>query len=166
MQTATVPMDSLAQLIMLQLEKNKRANLTVTGCSMMPMLRHRKDQVVLIPLAGNCKPGDIILYRRENGRYVLHRIIRLIENGYICCGDNQAEEEIVMHDQLIAIVNSFIRNGKTYTVDDFWYRAYTLVWVKLFWLRPMYIKARRPIGRFLGEHRKKMQRKNIDRKRG
>ena len=155
MQTVTVPMESLAQLIVLQLKENQTAKLTVTGISMMPMLRHREDQVMLIPVAGCCKPGDIILYRRENGRYVLHRIIRLIENGYICCGDNQAEEEIVMHNQLIAVVNGFIRNEKTYKLNHLGYRAYVFVWVKLFWLRPIYIKIRRRIGRFLGKQRKK-----------
>ena len=160
MQTVTVPMESLAQLIVMQLKENKTATLTVTGSSMMPLFDHRKDQVMLIPVEGFCKVGDIILYRRENGRYVLHRIIRLIENGYICCGDNQAEEEIVMHTQLIAVVNGFVRKGKTYTLNSWGYKLYTFIWVKLFCLRPPYIKLRRRIGRFLGKQRKKREMKH------
>lgn len=160
MQTVTVPMEALAQLITLQLEKNKTANLVVTGSSMKPMLDNRRDSVTLRPVEGSCKAGDIILYHRENGKYVLHRILRLIEGGYICCGDNQAEEEIVKHEQLIAVVYGFTRKGKTYTLDHLGYRLYVFIWLKFFCLRPMYIKVRRRIGRYLGRQRKKRTIKN------
>ena len=165
MQTVTVPMEALAQLIILQLEKNKTADLNVTGSSMKPMLEHRRDSVTLLPVENRCKPGDIILYCRENEKYVLHRILRLVEGGYICCGDNQAEEETVMDGQLIAVVSGFTRKGKSYTLDHAGYRLYVWVWLKLFWLRPTYIKVRRRIGRFLGRQRKKKYMKELKRNR-
>ena len=43
-----LPMEQLAQLITLQLESGGRANLTVTGSSMLPMLRNGVDAVELI----------------------------------------------------------------------------------------------------------------------
>ena len=139
-------MEKLAELVMLQLEKGGRARLTVTGWSMMPMLRNCRDIVELIPISGRQKSGDIIFYRRENGQYVLHRIIAVTEDGYVCCGDNQAERENVLHTQLLAVVDGFIRNGKQHTMDETGYRLYTAAWVKLFPVRRYYIALRRCLG--------------------
>jgi len=154
MQIRAIPMEELSELVLLQLEKGGRANLTVTGCSMQPMLQHRKDTVELIPVSGKQGPGDIILYRRDNGQYVLHRIIALSSEGYVCCGDNQAMRETVRKDQLLAVVDGFTRKGKRYMLDAPGYQVYTWVWVKLFFLRGGYIAVRR----FLGQLRNKIGR--------
>ena len=42
-----VPMEELVPLLQLQMETGGSARLIVTGYSMMPMLHHRKDSVVL-----------------------------------------------------------------------------------------------------------------------
>lgn len=154
MQTRVIPMEALSELVMLQLEKTGRARLTVTGYSMQPMLYYGRDTVELIPVSGRQKPGDIILYRRENGQYVLHRIIALTPEGYICSGDNQAMREPVKHEQLLAVVDGFIRKGKRYTLEAAGYRLYTWIWVNFFFLRKCYIAIRRPMGRL----RKKIRR--------
>lgn len=149
MQIRTIPMEELSELVMLQLEKGGRARLTVTGWSMQPLLYNRRDVVELVPVSGKEKPGDIILYRRENGQYVLHRIIAQLPEGYICSGDNQAMREPVARDQLLAVVDGFTRKGKSYTLHAPGYRLYTALWVKLFFLRKPYIAIRRRIGRLL-----------------
>ncbi len=146
MYTVEVPMSELAEVIVLQLNNGGRAKLTVTGHSMRPMLRSRKDAVTLIPAQEQQKPGDVIFYQRDNGRYVLHRIIRKSAEGYICSGDNQYEEEPVAHRQVIAMVESFVRKGKTYSCDHLGYRLYVSAWVKLFFLRRAYIAVRRRLG--------------------
>lgn len=146
MQTVTVPMESLAEIIKLQLESAGRANLTVTGSSMLPMLRNRRDTVTLIPVSDPQK-GDVVLFQRKSGQYILHRIVAVTKDGYICCGDNQAELEPVTGDQMIAVVDSFTRKRKRYTVDALGYRLYTAVWVNLFFLRRPYIALRRCLGR-------------------
>lgn len=160
MQIRTIPMDELSELVMLQLENGGRARLTVTGCSMQPMLRHRRDTVMLIPVCDTQKPGDIVLYRRETGQYVLHRIIAKTRDAYICCGDNQAVRESVAPSQLLAVVDGFVRKGKTYTLDHPGYRIYTWVWVKLFFLRGAYIAVRRYFGRL----RRKFRPSDVNRK--
>ena len=48
MEQAIIPMESLAQLIRLQLENGGRSSLLVTGISMYPILRHRRDTVELV----------------------------------------------------------------------------------------------------------------------
>lgn len=154
LQTKTVPMKSLAEIIALQLQNGGKASLTVTGVSMRPLFYHRRDSVTLIPANGRQKPGDVILYCRENGQYVLHRIIACEDTAYICCGDNQAERETVLPEQVIAVMDGFTRNGKEYSLDAFGYRVYTAAWVRLFPLRPCYIKLRRYLGGLRSKARK------------
>ena len=154
MKAVSVPMESLAEVIRLQLENGGKATLTVTGGSMLPMLRNRRDMVVLIPPSQPQK-GDIAFFVRKNGRYVLHRIVAVTETGFLCCGDNQDVCEPITPEQIVAVVDGFSRKGKFYTLDNFWYRVYKTVWMKFFFLRPCYIRTRR----CLGNLRKKLTQK-------
>ena len=92
----TMPMEQLIQVVQLQLSEKGSAGLVVTGNSMWPTFRHRKDQVVLRP-ADTFQKGDIILYRRENGQYVLHRIMQK-KDGYVFCYINSdgLREDVVV----------------------------------------------------------------------
>lgn len=166
MQTRMLHMEDLSQIIDLQLSNGGRAPLIVTGCSMEPMLRHRRDSVVLIPVTGQCKKGDVIFYRRENGQYVLHRIVARNGCDYVCCGDNQAMREPVSHSQLIAVVEGFTRKGKRYDITSPGYRLYVFVWVELFFLRGVYIFIRRKIGSLYRRLRKWWRHRNSRRNGG
>lgn len=146
MQTVNVPMESLAEIILLQLERGGKASLTVTGNSMRPMLTDRRDTVTLITPNAPQK-GDVVLFKRSSGAYVLHRIIDKTQDGYICCGDNQTIHEPVRQDQVIAVVDGFVRNGKSHTTAAPLYRVYTAVWMRLFSLRRLYYICRRRLGR-------------------
>ena len=147
MQTVRVPMESLYEVILLQLENGGKANLVITGVSMKPMLTEGRDAVVLTTITAEPEAGDIMLYRRDNGKFVLHRIIRVTPEGYLFSGDNQYELEEVSRQQLLAVVGAFTRKGRSHTLREPGYRLYRWAWVKLFWLRKPYIKLRRKLGR-------------------
>lgn len=147
MHVQKIPMKELAELILLQLENSGKATLTVTGHSMLPTLRERRDSVILKIPDAKQKIGEIILYLRENGQYVLHRIIDMDEGGYICSGDNQVMREPVTHSQVLAVVTGITRKGKIYSVDSLAGRLYRVFWVGMFPLRKYYIALRRPLGR-------------------
>ena len=142
-----VPMEELFKVIRLQLENGGRARLTVTGSSMMPLFRNRRDTVELIPVSRKQERGQIILYRRESGQFVLHRIVKLTDTGYICCGDNEANPEPVNHGQLLAVVDGYTRKGKKGSLNSFGYRFYVFLWIHLFFLRRPYIALRRFCGK-------------------
>lgn len=146
-----MPMESLAELIQVQLDNGGRANLTVTGNSMRPMLTNRRDSVVLVR-TDRYAVGQIPLFRRDDGAYVLHRIIDVTQDGYICCGDNQTIREPVREDQMVAVVAEFVKNGKSHSVEEPRYRFYTALWMKLFPIRKQYYRGRR----FLGRVRRKL----------
>lgn len=62
------------------------------GISMLPLIRPAQDKVVLIePLS--IKKQDIVLYRRNDGKFVLHRVMYIKNGEYLMCGDNQSSLE-------------------------------------------------------------------------
>ena len=147
MEVRRVPMEQLRPLLEEQLDHGY-ARLPVTGSSMLPMLRGGRDVVALARFEGAPRPGDVLLYRRESGQYVLHRLIRLERETCLLCGDNQWEREYLSCDHVIARVEKFRRGGKWIDVETSRsYRLYTFVWTALFPLRPMMIATRRLLGR-------------------
>ncbi len=155
MRNVVIPMEELMPLIQVQLQEGGHASLTVTGNSMYPMLRHRRDRVFLQPPDPVQKKGDLILYRRDSGGYVLHRVVRCKAPGtYICCGDNQWEPELVLQRQVLGKVYSFHRKDKTVKVTHRGYRFYVWLWVGVFPLRRSLLAVRRFLGKAYRKLRK------------
>ena len=111
---------------------------TPGGNSMQPLLSHHENPVVLVPVTGRLQKGDVPFYKRANGQYVLHRIVRVRKNSYDCCGDNQsAVEKGVTDDMILARMAGFYQ-GETYVSRE-------EAWVKRYAKRRM---ASRPFRRF------------------
>ena len=121
-------LDDLMPLIREQLEQGSSVTFSPRGTSMLPMLRQGRDSVVLSPLPEQLNKHDLPLYQRDNGQYVLHRIVAVGET-YTCLGDNQFQlEPGVRRDQMIALVTAFTRNGRCIEVTDPVYRLYCRLW--------------------------------------
>ena len=116
--------------------------LTITGSSMFPFILGGRDQVTLSPLPEKLKKNDLPLYRRRDGAFVLHRIVRCEKDGtYTCCGDHQwTLEPGLCKDQMIAIATSYVRKGKELTNRNILYRIYRPVWTWIIPLRPIFFK--------------------------
>lgn len=96
-----------------QLSCGGSVELPVRGRSMLPLLQEGRDSVILRSLKKPLKKHDVILYKRESGTYVLHRIVALEEGGCACKGDNQrAVEHGITHAQIIARMVAFRRGGR------------------------------------------------------
>ena len=98
------------------------------GVSMLPMLREGRDSVELTALPEKLRKYDLPLYRGPHGKYVMHRVVAVKEDHYICLGDNTIQFEKVRHEQMIALVSAFNRDGKRIAADDPWYRLYCRLW--------------------------------------
>lgn len=101
------------------------------GSSMWPLLRQGKSWVQLVARDGRQpRLGDVVLYRRADGGWILHRIIRVEEGGvYLLCGDHQwNSREYVREEQILAIATAFSRNGHEFDDRTWWYRLYRRVW--------------------------------------
>ena len=51
--------------------------LVISGNSMLPFLVHGRDTVYLSKLKRPVKKGDVLLYRRDSGAYILHRVYKI-----------------------------------------------------------------------------------------
>ena len=89
------------------------------GTSMLPMLRQGIDSVVIEKAPEKLKKYDLPLYRRENGQFVLHRVVGVRKSGYVMRGDNQFINEYdVLHSQILAIVTGFYRGDDFVSIDN------------------------------------------------
>ena len=131
------------------LERGNNVIFSPNGTSMLPMLRSGKDQVVLSPIKGKLRKYDLPLYRRDNGQFVLHRIVAVGET-YTCCGDNQLSCETgIRPDQLIAVVTAFTRKGAEHCVTDWDYKLYCRFWVASRPIRRVYYSLKRRLKKLL-----------------
>lgn len=115
-----------------KLEAGGEVSFTVSGRSMQPMVFDRKDTVTLTKAVLPLKKYDIPFYRRDNGQFVLHRIVKVQKDGnYTCRGDNQlVNEPNVRNDQIIGVLTSFERKGKLIKVDkSLKYKIYCRLWM-------------------------------------
>ena len=123
-------LDAVISIINEKLDAGGTVIFTPNGTSMLPMLRDGKDVVMLKKPEGRLHLFDIPLYKRENGTYVLHRVIGFDKDGsYILCGDNQFVKEKGINDSMIiAVLTGFERKGKSYSTKSFSYRLYVIFW--------------------------------------
>ena len=133
-------LEQLMPLIRERLAMGQSVRFNPKGTSMLPMLRQGIDSVVLSPLPKKLKKYDLPLYQRDDGKYILHRIVKVGET-YTCIGDNQFDYETgIRHDQLIAVVTAFTRGQKLHSVNELSYQLYCRFWhysrgVRHFWRR-------------------------------
>lgn len=121
-------LDNLMPLFRERLAAGQKVKFSPRGISMLPMLRQGIDTVTLSPLPDRLKKYDLPLYQRRDGKYILHRIVE-VEDTYTCIGDNQFVYETgLTHDQMIALVTSFTRGEKQYSVTDWRYQIYCRIW--------------------------------------
>lgn len=119
---------------------------TNVGTSMRPLIRQGKD-VMIIKRFDNCcklKKMDVPLYKRENGQYVLHRIIKVTKDGYVIRGDNTYSNEYGVTDhQIIGVLTGVIRNGKEISVNSFGYKVYSYFWLYTYYIRKVVVWMKR-----------------------
>lgn len=112
MQNKEVGISALVPIIKEAIQNNSTINLTPKGLSMLPFLSER-EVVTLSKPKFPLKKYDIIFYYRERtGAYVMHRVVGIGDNDYICCGDNQFMLERVSKDNVIAQVTDIKRDKK------------------------------------------------------
>lgn len=113
------------------------------GTSMLPLLTQGRDSVTLIKPEGRLKKNDIAFYVRNNGQYVLHRVISCKNGEYTMCGDNQLQLEKGIKDKnIIGVVSTFTRKGHEVKSDSILYKWYLFLW-QSFFVRRVFFKLRR-----------------------
>lgn len=120
---------------------------TTEGLSMYPMLRNRRDTIVIYPQKERLKKYDVALYRIDN-RYILHRVIKVLPDSYVIRGDNRMDKEYgITDDMILGVLTEFYRDEKKIDLNGWKYKLYARIWNFIFPLRLFYKKTRTLLGR-------------------
>lgn len=117
------------------------------GTSMLPMLKNRRDTIVVQAKAERLKPLDVALYKRGS-LYILHRVLKVTDTGYIIRGDNCYYDEIVAEEDVIGVLTEFFRKKTHYYCTDEKYLKYVRKRIKHYKSRRFFVLTWRKI--FLG----------------
>ena len=145
-----IGIDEMMPLVRERIAAGGNATIPVRGVSMRPMLKEGRDSVILSPIRVPLKAQDIVLYQRENGSYILHRIVAASET-YTCIGDAQfVFEKGIAPSQMIAVVSAVRRGERILPITHPMYRLYAWLWSASRPMRRFFIRAVRKLGRMLG----------------
>lgn len=123
-----------------------------SGDSMEPLLFHRNTRVVVRKAEAALKKGDLPVYRRPSGQFVMHRIVR-VENGfYYTRGDNRYGVEKVPRDWVLGVVTEIYRKDRHIFVTDRGYRLYVMIWGILYPVRYILHKGRAAKNKWIIRH--------------
>lgn len=119
------------------LEHTEAVPLLISGNSMYPFLAHGRDTVYLTKLTGPVKRGDMVLYRRAGGQYILHRVYRVGEDTLALIGDGQVGVEPgIRYGQLLAKVSAVRRKGRLLRAGHPVWFFYEKLWIRVIRGRP------------------------------
>ena len=139
-----VTMKELLPFIEEALNNDKTFTIPITGTSMRPLLIAGRDTVTLKKCDTLLKKGDLPLFRRKDGAFVLHRVVKVEADGtYTMCGDNQfLKEKGIKHSQIIGVVTEITCNGKTFSVENKKYQSYVKLGIFILNIRYPYKRLR------------------------
>ncbi len=113
--------------------------------SMRPMIRVRKDSVLFVVPKKRLQVYDVGLFSTKEGLTIMHRVIKVLPEGYIFRGDNSNTCEYVKEEQIIGVMKGFYRGEKYYDKNHIGYKLYGFIWVRLHPLLMIYKKIKRKL---------------------
>lgn len=131
-------------------EKDVPVVMHTRGISMWPLLRADHDFVRMVHPSRELMLGDIVTFRRADGKEITHRICYLDEKNLQTLGDNcDRRDAVVPRESLIGLVTHVSHNGHLIHVDTKFWRFYGRVMTKTMPVR-MFFRNRifRPVRHF------------------
>lgn len=109
-----------------------KVKILASGRSMEPVIHDGLDTVVLKKVKKPLEKNDIVLFKRNNGALVLHRIIAVNGNTLTLRGDSQWTTETVDVSKVIGILDSIERNSGIIKADSEHFEKYkkTLTFIR------------------------------------
>ena len=108
------------------LQQGETLYYTNVGDSMLPLIREGVTLLEIAPKPNRrLNKGEVPLYKRDSGQYVLHRIVKVRPHDYLIRGDNRFGTEAGITDQhIIGVLTAVIQGKERLAVTDFTYKAY------------------------------------------
>ena len=140
-------MDTMFPLIEATIASGSSVNLKISGYSMYPLVVSRRDSVLLVK-ADSIKVGDVPLYKRSDGSYILHRIVGKKHGAFVTMGDYETKKEYPVNpEQIVAKAAGFYRKEKFIDCKSAFYRLYKFFWTHTLFLRPFLLNCIADIGK-------------------
>ena len=114
------------------------------GVSMLPMLKNRRDSVIISKKTERLKPLDVALYKRGKD-YVLHRVLEVKDWGYIIRGDNCYADEQILEENVIGVLTEFYRKDKHVLCTNEKYLRYAKRRIKTYPARRVFVMIKSKI---------------------
>lgn len=120
---------------------DKQVVITARGNSMRPFLRDRIDRLILAKPCDAVQKGDVMLYEKPDGVFVLHRVVSKDEDGtFTFMGDCQNNKDVgVTADMIKAKLVGFFRGSKEISTDNPRYKKFVNIWMKSRFVRRIYV---------------------------
>lgn len=126
------------EMIRALLEDGQEVSMIVTGNSMRPFLKHGRDKICMKKTDRKLRKGDIVFYRRENGQYVMHRILKCGDQSYTLLGDGQiVPESGIRQEQIFARITKVQVRGKWIGSENFRWRFFEHIWIRFWGIRKL-----------------------------
>ncbi len=134
-------MGALYPLIEPIISRGGTVKMKVTGYSMYPLVGSRRDSV-LLGKADQLRIGDVSLFQRSDGSFILHRIVGEKDGAFYFCGDYETKKEYPVYpNQIVAVAKGFYRNERFISCDSFLYKLYCIFWRGTFRIRPFLLRS-------------------------
>lgn len=108
-------------------EINKQGYIVYTniGDSMLPIIHEHQDLLVISKIDKPLNKYDIVLFKRDNNAYVLHRILKVLDDGnYLIGGDNRYFEEVIHKKDIIGILTKLVNYDDINYLETNEYKKY------------------------------------------
>jgi hypothetical protein len=120
------------------------------GTSMMPLLRQGRDLFTIVKKGPErCRKYDVVLYKDAKGHHILHRVIKVVPEGYIIRGDNTYRNEFRTDAEIIGVMTGLTRDGREISTEDLFYKLYSVLRNASYPFRYVYLQLRRAAGKLL-----------------
>ncbi|MDP2996856.1 MAG: S24/S26 family peptidase [Bryobacterales bacterium] len=141
MKPLTVPCRVLMPLAREALCRGTHVRMTVTGTSMRPFIRDG-DTVELAALGSKAVAvGDVVLAKRADGIYFLHRVVRVEGDRFYLAGDALEHEEGPFSGaSLVGCVVNVQRAAKLISLQSAHWQLAGILWIKMGPLRPYLLR--------------------------
>lgn len=146
-----IPLSELLPVILATFEMGGEFRLYPKGVSMRPTLVEGRDSIMLSAPIEQIHVGDILLYRRESGAFVLHRVVKIARDGSLTFrGDNQYESEPgISPTAVIAVVKRYFHGDREVRCDALGTRFRLFLRRFFYPIRFLYFRGRAALVRFI-----------------
>lgn len=118
--------DEIVELV----EAGSRVKIRARGNSMLPLIRHGKDNVTLQSVnEDSFRKGSLLLVRMAGGSYILHRLIRCRDDEVLLRGDgNLSLIETCNRNDVIAEAVEVERGRRNIVKGSLRWNMYHILW--------------------------------------